>query len=80
MNELIYALPMMVKPELEKAMQDLCFGSCGKISVAGAIVIEPYGPCWVCCEKECPNLLKETGAIGESEITGDAVAIRIINH
>ena len=80
MSDLIFALPMMVKPELEKAMQDLCFGSCGKISASGAIVIEPYGPCWVCCESECPNLLKQTEPIGKSEITGDDVAIRIINQ
>lgn len=79
MSELIYALPMMVKPELEKAMQDLCFGSCGKISMCGAIETE-YGPCWVCCEKDCQHILKQTEAIGKSEITGDEVAIRIINH
>jgi hypothetical protein len=43
------------KPLIEKH----CFGDCGKVSMAGAINDDMTGPLWVCCEEQCPWLLKQ---------------------
>jgi hypothetical protein len=43
------------KPLIEKH----CFGDCGKVSAAGAIVDDMLGPLWVCCETVCPWLRKQ---------------------
>lgn len=44
----------------EPLIQKHCFGDCGKLSMAGAINDEHFGPLWVCCEAKCPWLAKET--------------------
>ena len=36
-----------------------CFGDCGKISIAGAIVDEDLGGIGVCCHHDCPHLDKQ---------------------
>lgn len=74
----IYALPIMAKEPMKSLIQSLCFGSCGKISLGGAINSDTAGPCFVCCEEKCPYSKEEVGPIGTSEITGDEVMIRII--
>lgn len=77
-KETIFALPMCAKEPNLAAMQSLCFGSCGKISMAGAIDIDPIGPCFVCCEAVCQYSEVETEIIGESALTGDLVRVRIV--
>lgn len=44
----------------EPLIQKHCLGDCGKLSMAGAINDDRFGPLWVCCEAKCPWLAKET--------------------
>lgn len=76
---LIYAIPMMI-PSQKFGLDTHCFGDCGKISMAGAMVFDDVGPCWICCEENCPYEKGNTGPIGTSEMTGDEVAIRGLLH
>lgn len=41
-------------PKQKAAVDKHCFGDCGKVSMAGAIVDEVAGPLFVCCERTCP--------------------------
>lgn len=55
----VYGLLMMhrdQKPLIDKH----CFGDCGKISIAGAIMDDRVGAMMVCCEEVCPFLGKQT--------------------
>lgn len=79
----IFALPIVLQqmyPNIDQAMKDKCFGSCGKVSLGGLIDIEPLGACWVCTESECPYMVKESEIMGTSGITGDAVKIRLMGE
>lgn len=71
----LYAIPMMISSQKEP-LDKYCFGSCGKISMGGAIEIDEVGPCWVCTEKDCPHEKGHTDILGSSGITGEPVCIR----
>ena len=74
----IYCIPMMADNQKEP-LEKHCFGDCGKISIGGMIDTgELAGPCWVCCEKDCPYEKGVVGPVGESEMTGDTIFIRAI--
>ena len=79
MSDKIYALAIMV-PHQKAPIEDHCFGDCGKISMAGAVEIDLLGPCFVCCEQECPHQHKVSEEpFGKSALTGDDVYVRVLN-
>ncbi len=68
-------------PEQKPLIEKHCFGDCGKVSMAGAIVDEHLGPLWVCTEAVCPWLKKETDEpIGNTMSFGreHAVYLRLV--
>lgn len=50
---------LALQPSQEPLIKKHCFGDCGKVSAAGAIVDDLLGGLWVCCETQCPWLEKE---------------------
>jgi len=73
----LYALPAMI--ESQKAAHTAhCFGDCGKVSMAGALDMGDFGPCWVCTEPNCLYEKAVVGPLGTSEWTGDEVYVRAL--
>ena len=71
----LYAIPMLIESQ-KGPLDRYCFGSCGKISMSGAIDIAEVGPCWVCTHANCEHEKGHTNIIGSSGMTGDPVRIR----
>lgn len=76
---LLYCIPMMIESQ-KQPIDKHCFGDCGKISMGGAIDIDEVGPCWVCTHEDCPHEKGHTEVIGTSDMTGDPVCIRGLQH
>jgi len=47
---------VVMAPTQKAAVDAHCFGDCGKISMAGGIDSEDFGPLMVCCEATCPHM------------------------
>ena len=77
----LYALAIASSKQ-EPEIQAHCFGDCGKISLAGAIVHDQLGPLMVCCEETCPHTAPDEDQIqeqiGESGMTGEPVYLRLL--
>ncbi len=54
----VFGLITMDKKQ-QALIQAHCFGDCGKVSMAGAIMDDQLGGLMVCCEVVCPWLGKE---------------------
>lgn len=65
----IWGIAVMA-PTQEAAVQQHCFGDCGKISMAGAINDPLTGGLFVCCEPTCPYVDKEFDEYGETTSFG----------
>jgi hypothetical protein len=71
----LYCIPMRVETQ-QKALDEHCFGDCGKISIGGTMMIGGFGPCWVCTYDNCPHENGHTEIVGSSEMTGEPIRIR----
>lgn len=75
----LYCIPMMIESQ-KQPIDNHCFGDCGKISMGGAIDIGEVGPCLICTHEDCPHEKGHTEVIGISDMTGDPVCIRGLQH
>lgn len=50
---------LALNPDQKPLIEKHCFGDCGKVSMAGAIMDERTGGLWVCAETICPWLKGE---------------------
>lgn len=48
------------------AVKAHCFGDCGKISMAGAVMDDHAGGLFVCCQETCPYQQEEIRGYGET--------------
>jgi hypothetical protein len=47
-------------PTQKAAFEKHCTGDCGKISMGGVIDDELTGGLFVCCQEQCPHMLRES--------------------
>jgi hypothetical protein len=73
----LYCLPVHAKCKDE--IDRHCFGDCGQISMGGVIDLgDRIGPCWVCTLNACPYEMLVTDVLGQSNISGEDVRVRIL--
>jgi hypothetical protein len=65
-------------PKQKKAVDDHCFGDCGRISMGGMLMTD-YGLASVCSYDNCPHLDEDTtDPVGKTEWTGEDVYFRVL--
>jgi hypothetical protein len=57
-REKVYGL-LIMQPSQEPQIKAHCFGDCGKISMAGALMDEELGGIFVCRQEVCPHVDKQ---------------------
>lgn len=77
----IWAVAAMA-PKQEAEVKAHCFGDCGKISMAGAIMDEQCGALLVCCQESCPFVDEEIENFGQTMSFGKPhnVTLRILKR
>lgn len=64
-------------PKQKDAVRAHCFGDCGKISIAGAIMDDKVGGLFICCQASCPYQQEEFPAYGETVSFGKKCIVNL---